>query len=106
MTVLSTSSIFKYDDEQIALTREIFEAVGRVAVVDDELMDVCTALAASGPAFALTFVESLADGGVMMGLSRSDARLLAAQVIERVVCICLFVFVCLFVVFFKKIIVL
>lgn len=82
MTALSTSSAMRYDANQIELAKSIFKSVGRVAVVDDDMMNVCTSLAASGPAFALTFIESLADGGVKMGLSRSESRIMAAQAVK------------------------
>jgi len=60
---------------------EIFGAVGRVVVVSEELMDAVTALSGSGPAYVALVVESLADGGVNMGLDRQTAMTLALQTV-------------------------
>jgi pyrroline-5-carboxylate reductase len=57
----------------------LFEAVGRTVVVEEKLMDAVTGLSASGPAFIYILLESLAEGGVKMGLPRDVATLLAAQ---------------------------
>jgi len=66
--------------EHLALARAIFSPVGRVALVEDEeLMDAVTALSGSGPAYAYIIIESLAEGGVKMGLPRKLATELAAQ---------------------------
>ncbi|RLE29126.1 pyrroline-5-carboxylate reductase [Candidatus Acetothermia bacterium] len=66
--------------EHLALARDIFSPVGRVALVEDEeLMDAVTALSGSGPAYAYIIIESLAEGGVKMGLPRKLATELAAQ---------------------------
>ena len=59
---------------------QIFKSVGDVAVIErEELMDVVTALSGSGPAYSYMMIESLADGGIRMGLPRELARKLAAQ---------------------------
>jgi pyrroline-5-carboxylate reductase len=67
-------------DDQAVATR-IFESVGRVAVIEERLMDVVTGLSGSGPAYVYLMVEALADGGVKMGLPRSVAQLLATQTV-------------------------
>ena len=61
--------------------QEIFGAVGKVVVLDEELMDAVTALSGSGPAYVALVVESLADGGVNMGLDRATAMTLAVQTV-------------------------
>ena len=64
-----------------AIARTIFEAVGKVVVIDEPLMDAVTGLSGSGPAYIYVMIEALADGGVRMGLSRPIAELLAAQTV-------------------------
>jgi pyrroline-5-carboxylate reductase len=67
------------DDLRIA--REMFEAVGRVVVVEEALLDAVTGLSGSGPAYVMLIIEALADGGVKVGLHRDTALLLAAQTV-------------------------
>lgn len=67
--------------QDIALVERIFNAVGRAMVVSDDLMDVVTGLSGSGPAFIFALIEGLSDGGVLMGLARQTATLLAAQTV-------------------------
>jgi len=68
-------------DADKTVVRMIFESVGRVAVVDEPLMDAVTGLSGSGPAYIFMAIEALADGGVKMGLPRATAELLAAQTV-------------------------
>jgi pyrroline-5-carboxylate reductase len=65
--------------KEIETARKLFDAVGRTVVVDEKNMDAVTGLSASGPAFIYIILESLAEGGVKVGLSRELATLLAAQ---------------------------
>ena len=79
MTALAPGSHAR--EEHLALTRSVFEAVGRVVVVDEKYMDAITGLSASGPAFIFIVIESLAEGGVKAGLPRDLATELAAQTV-------------------------
>lgn len=66
---------------QLQMAQAIFESVGKVVVVAEPLMDSVTGLSGGGPAYVFVLIEALTDGGVKMGLSRSDAQLLAAQTV-------------------------
>jgi pyrroline-5-carboxylate reductase len=80
MTGLSTGRHAK--PLHLELARAMFDAVGRVVVVDEKHMDAVTGLSASGVAFVYIILESLAEGGVKMGLPRDVATLLAAQTMQ------------------------
>jgi len=65
--------------EHLEIAQAMFEAVGRVVVVEEKQMDAVTGLSGSGPAFIYILLESLAEGGVKVGLPRDISTLLAAQ---------------------------
>jgi len=69
------------EPDDLATAQEIFGAVGRAVVLDEELMDAVTGLSGSGPAYVAIVIESLADGGVKMGLDRVTAMTLATQTV-------------------------
>ena len=79
MTALATGA--GVSDKDVHLARTIFETVGLVVAVEERLMDAVTGLSGSGPAYVFQAIEALADGGVMMGLPRQTAELLAAQTV-------------------------
>lgn len=68
-------------DEDAELARKILGSVGIAEEVPEKLLDAVTGLSGSGPAYAYTFIEALADGGVLMGLPRATALQLAAQTV-------------------------
>ncbi|HKJ17829.1 MAG TPA: pyrroline-5-carboxylate reductase [Xanthomonadales bacterium] len=61
----------------------IMRTAGEVVWVEDEsLMDVITAVSGSGPAYYFLMTEALAAAGRELGLSESDAQLLAIHTAE------------------------
>lgn len=68
-------------DEDMALARDIFGAIGAVVEVEEDQIDAVTALAGSGPAFVYTVIEALAQGGEKMGLASDMALILATQTV-------------------------
>lgn len=69
-------------EADLDLARAMFEAVGRVAVVDESQLDAVTGLSGSGPAYVFLMIEAFADAGVKVGLSRETAMNLAVQTIQ------------------------
>ncbi|GAB1517901.1 hypothetical protein RhiTH_000956 [Rhizoctonia solani] len=65
-----------------AIILAIFSSIGRCRFLEEKHFDACTALSGSGPAFACIVLEAMADGGVMMGLPRTEALELAAQTLQ------------------------
>ena len=78
-TAYATGDHATLQDAQVA--EKIFSSVGIVYRVREGALDAVTGLSGSGPAYVFTFVEALADGGVMMGLPRDVALDLAIQTV-------------------------
>jgi pyrroline-5-carboxylate reductase len=64
------------------LVRELFSLMGDAILLDEALMNAATALSGSGPAYFALFVEKLAEAGERIGLSSTDALLLASQTLR------------------------
>lgn len=63
----------------LAMVKEMFEALGRVVVIKEELMVPATALCACGIAFFLRAIRAASQGGIEIGFHAEDALLMAAQ---------------------------
>jgi pyrroline-5-carboxylate reductase len=79
MTVLSPGRAVS--QEKLAWATELFRATGRAIVLEEQYMDAVTGLSGSGPAYVYIIIESMADGGLKLGLPRDVATELAAQTV-------------------------
>jgi len=68
------------EDKNIA--RTLFSSVGRCEEIPERLQNAFAAMVGSGPAYIYQVIESLADGGVLMGLPRPLAVAQAAAMVE------------------------
>jgi pyrroline-5-carboxylate reductase len=63
------------------LVDRMLSTVGVAVELPENLLDAVTGLSGSGPAYVYQVIEAMADGGVLMGLSRDVATRLAAQTV-------------------------
>lgn len=68
------------EPSQLTLAKRLFEAVGKIAVIDNEgLFDAATAIAGCGPAYLYLLVESLTQAAIDAGIAQGLAEKLARQ---------------------------
>ena len=66
-------------DEDEKFVVELFTSVGHVIIVDEERMDVVTALSGSGPAFFYQIFDDMAKSGEKLGLDYEKSLKLVLQ---------------------------
>jgi len=66
-------------DEFLSEAVEIFNALGKSAVVTERQLDELGALSGAGPGYAFVIIDALSDAGVLIGLPRKLAIQAAAQ---------------------------
>lgn len=67
--------------DHLDTAREIFDAVGRVVIVPEALLDAVTGLSGSGPAYVYLLAEVMVEAGLRAGLSRDVALALVSQTV-------------------------
>lgn len=76
MTCISTSH---EDGKGVERVKELFEAMGKVVIIEESLMVPATALCACGIAFFLRAIRAASQGGIEIGFHAEEALLMAAQ---------------------------
>lgn len=69
-------------DAHLALAERLLAATGQVVRVAEKDLDAVTAISGSGPAYAFYLIDAMAEAGVLLGLSREVAQLLAVATVE------------------------
>lgn len=76
MTCIASDNV---DSENISEVARMFETVGAVIKINEDLMTAATALCACGVAFFLRAVRAASQGGVEIGFHADEALRMAAQ---------------------------
>jgi pyrroline-5-carboxylate reductase len=63
----------------LARAKEIFDALGKTVIINEELMLPATALTGCGVAFFLRSIRAASQGGIQIGFHSDEALLMAAQ---------------------------
>jgi pyrroline-5-carboxylate reductase len=79
MTAISTNH--DLNDNELIYIKYILSAFGKIEEVNEEHMDIVTAISGSSPAFIFMLIEAMADSAVMLGIPRNQAYRLVAQTV-------------------------
>lgn len=66
-------------EEQVKFVEELFSKIGKCIVVDEDKIDIVTAISGSGPAFFYKTINEIARAGGKLGLDYEKALLLSIQ---------------------------
>jgi pyrroline-5-carboxylate reductase len=78
MTLISTNGS---GEEHKQLVVDLFNKMGKTAIIPDELMAAATVLAACGIAYALRYIRAAMQGGVEIGFGAELAQFITAQTV-------------------------
>jgi len=79
MTCISSKNT---NSDHEALVYPIFEKLGKVLVIPEELMGAATVVGACGIAFALRFMRAMSQGGIEIGFNSEMSQLISAQTVK------------------------
>jgi len=74
MGVSAISADSGASESDLVLTKAIFEGVGDVVRVDEDMMDAVTAVSGSGPAYVFLLAQAMIEGATSVGLDGETAR--------------------------------
>jgi pyrroline-5-carboxylate reductase len=67
---------------QINFVKNLFGTLGKVAIIDEKLMEAATVLGACGTAYAMRYIRANIQGGIEIGFDAATASLIAAQTVK------------------------
>ncbi|HEY5462643.1 MAG TPA: pyrroline-5-carboxylate reductase [Hanamia sp.] len=79
MTCLSYTNA---TEAQITFVKKVFSTLGKVAVIDEKLMEAATVLGACGIAYAMRFIRANMQGGIEIGFDVATAGLIVEQTVK------------------------
>jgi pyrroline-5-carboxylate reductase len=75
-------SVANATEKQTAYIKDLFAVLGKVAVINENLMDAATVLGACGTAYAMRYIRANIQGGIEIGFDAVTANLIAAQTVK------------------------
>lgn len=70
-----------FEAGEIEVVKKIFESVGKIKIVNENLINSVVCASGSSPAYVFMFIEALADSAVKCGLPRKAAYEFVAQTV-------------------------
>lgn len=68
-------------NKEFNIVCNIFQCFSKTAIIEEDLFDSVVAVSGSAPAYVYMFIEALADGAVLQGMSRELAYKFASQTV-------------------------
>ena len=68
--------------EEMNYVNSLFSTLGKIALIDEKLMNAATVLGACGTAFAMRYIRANIQGGIEIGFDAATASLIAAQTVK------------------------
>ena len=72
-------TVFNFEEKD--MVKRIFSSVGKMKVVDENMLDAVVCASGSSPAYVYMFIEALADSVVKYGMPRKEAYEFVAQTV-------------------------
>ncbi len=80
-SITCISSVHTTEDDK-KYVNGLFSNLGKIAVIDEKLMNAATVLGACGTAFAMRYIRANIQGGIEIGFDAATASLIAAQTVK------------------------
>lgn len=79
MTCISYNNAGSRQTKQVI---QLFDALGKTAIIEEKLMEASTVIGACGTAFAMRFIRAAIQGGIEIGFDAATAGLIVSQTVK------------------------